>query len=50
MADEDEDGDSGSEESDESDEEDNGEEVPIPQSWDQHFSSAMTVNNGHDFA
>ena len=50
MADEDTDGDSGSDESDESDEEDNGEEVPIPQSWDQHFSSAMTVNDGHDSA
>jgi hypothetical protein len=32
--------------SDESDEE----EVPIPASWNQDFSSAMTVNDGHDSA
>lgn len=26
------------------------EEVPIPASWNQHFSSAMTMNDGHDSA
>src|SRR4051812_32236287 len=36
--------------SDESDEEDNIEKVPNPASWNQDFSSAMTVNDGHDFA
>ena len=38
------------ENSDESDEEDNDDEVPIPASWNQDFSSAMTVNDGHDSA
>ena len=42
------DGESGN--SDDSDEEGNREEVPIPDSWNQQFSSAMTVNDGHDSA
>jgi len=36
--------------SDESDEEENAEEVPNPASWNHDFSSAMTVNDGHDSA
>ena len=44
MEEEDTDGESGN--SDDSNESD--EEVPIPASWNQDFSSAMTVNDGHD--
>mgnify|MGYP005818312431 CR=1 FL=1 len=36
--------------SDESNEEENAEEVPNPASWNHDFSSAMTVNDGHDSA
>lgn len=36
--------------SDESDEEENAEEVPNPAWWNHDFSSAMTVNDGHDSA
>jgi hypothetical protein len=36
--------------SDESDEEENAEEVPNLASWNHDFSSAMTVNDGHDSA
>jgi len=36
--------------SDDSDEEENAEEVPNPASWNHDFSSAMTVNDGHDSA
>ena len=51
MEDEDRDGDSGqADDSEESDEEENAEEVPNPASWNQDFSSAMTVNDGHDSA
>ena len=41
------DGESGS---DDSDGEGNAEEASIPASWNQHFSSEMTVNDGHDSA
>jgi hypothetical protein len=51
MEDEDTDGDSGhADDSGELDEEENAEEVPNPASWNQDFSSAMTVNDGHDSA
>ena len=48
MEEEDTEGESDVDESDGSDEEDNGEEVPIPRSWNLDFASAMTVNDGHD--
>ena len=51
MQAEDSSGESGdSEYSENSDEEENDEEMPIPASWNQDFSSAMTVNDGHDSA
>ena len=51
MEEEDTDIDSGhADNSDESDEEENAEEVPNPASWNHDFSSAMTVNDGHDSA
>ena len=34
--------------SDKSDEEENAEEVPNPAWWNHDFSSAMTLNDGHD--
>ena len=46
MEEEDPEGESDTDESDGSDEEDNGEEVPIPGSWNLDFASVMTVNDG----
>ena len=50
MEEEDTSGESGSDQSDGSDEENSVEEVPILESWNQDFSNAMTVNDGHDSA
>jgi hypothetical protein len=51
MEEEDTDGDSGdSDESDDSDEEENEVDAPVPDAWNQYFSSRMTVNDGHDSA
>ena len=48
MEEEDIDGDSDN--ADDSDESDEEEELPIPRSWNQDFTNAMTVNDGHDSA
>ena len=47
---EEEDTDGKSADADDSDESDDELEVPNPASWNQDYTSAMTVNDGHDSA